>query len=99
MYDWKDYCNPRRWETYYEQIKDFNKKDNETLTDEILTELGFKKNDYKWELFDDCGDVILTLFEISNAYCTNLEGGMTLAFQKTSELKKLFELMGYKNKV
>ena len=82
----------------YDWIKDFNKKDNETLTDEILTELGFKKNDYKWELFDDCGDVILTLFEISNAYCTNLEGGMTLAFQKTSELKKLFELMGYKNK-
>ncbi len=66
------------------------------LTDGILLEMGFVKNDNLWELIDECGDVILTLFKISNAYCTNLEDGMTLPFFKESDINKLFELMGRK---
>lgn len=75
-----------------------DKDEDRILTDDILLEKGFIKTGQKWELLDDCEDVILTLYRIANAYCTNLVNGMTLAFQKESDLNRLFVLMGRKNK-
>ena len=102
-----EYVNP-----HYASIEnddDETIKKEAILTEEILERNGFKKTEYKeddgvhwgteWTLEDDCEDTILTLFKISNAFCTNLQGGMTLAFRYVGDLERMLAVMGSSKKL
>lgn len=69
------------------------------LTEWMLENNGFTKveiepDSFVWVLEDECGDNILSLYRISNGFCTNLMHGMTLCFRTVEDLEQMFKVMG-----